>query len=199
VAYVQPTPGVYTGTTVTIPVGAGMTRDFPSSQYSSPNEASSLHGSQSPHGVGVGSGGGGGGIKGGRSPVAFFFRAIIIPLLCLGCGPGSPTIPAAPEVYTISPAQLASVHRHNPRDRTWQGQYVQCRLAAKSYTVRHDRIEAHCVNATSGCVHFTTPFPPPDTASEITVTGVCRGIVRDGIHREPGVDFYVHVEVVSMR
>ena len=63
-----------------------------------------------------------------------------------------------------------------------------------------DRIEAHCVNAgRSGCVHFFTTFPPPDTAHEITVIGVCRGIVRDGIIREPGVDYFVQVDVVSIR
>lgn len=199
-AYVHPVPGTKTGTTVTVPVGAGMTRETPSSQYSNPNDPSSLHGSQSPHGVGTGSGGGGGGIKGGRSPVNFFFRAIAIPLLCLGCGPGSPTAAPVPEVYSISPGQLAAIHRHNPKDRTWHGQYVECRLAAKSYVCRPDRIEAHCVNVgKSGCVHFFTPFPPPDTAHEITAVGVCRGIVRDGIIREPGVDYFVHVDVVSLR
>lgn len=184
-----------------------MTRVTPSSQYSSPNDASNLHGSQSPHGVGGGGGGdtggtgGTGGIVGTSSPSLFFrFAMMPLALLLLGCGPGSPTNQTPPTVYQISPHQLATIYRHDPRDRTWINQHVECHLKPQTYSVLPDRIEAHCVNqGRSGCVHFFTTFAPKDNTQPLILVGICRGITRDGMFREPGVDYFVHVDVVSLR
>lgn len=177
-----------------------MTRVTPSSQYSKPNDPSNLHGSQSPHGVG-GGGTGGGGISGGMSPTLFFRRAMMpLSILLLGCGPGSPTNAPTPTVYSISPHQLATIYRHDPRDRTWLNQHVECHLEPGSYSTHADRIEAHCVNpGRSGCVHFFTGFTPKDNTQPLVLVGICRGITRDGQFREPGVDYYVRVDVVSLR
>lgn len=176
-----------------------MTRLTPSSQYSRPKAGAFLHGSQSAHGVGVGSGSGT-----GSSSVFLFlgdFAMIrftlfsFVSCVCLGCGPGSPTKNVL--VYPIAASQLASIYRHNPRDRTWQDCHVKCRLEPGTYTCFPDRIEAHCVND-SGCVWFVTNAGPRDTLATLTIVGVCKGITRDGRWREPGVDYYVNVEVVSI-
>ena len=116
----------------------------------------------------------------------------VISAICFGCGSGSPT--KTPLVYPISPSQLASAYRLNPNDRTWHNCHVKCRLDPATYTCYPDHIEAHCVN-TSGCVWFLTSVPPTDTHSTLTITGVCRGITRDGRWREPGVDYYVAIDV----
>ena len=173
-----------------------MTRVTPSSQYSNPKAPSNLHGSQSAHGVG------GGGKGTGTTSLTLFFRRAMMPLslLLLGCGPGSPTNATTPTVYSISPTQLATIYRHDPRDRTWLNVYVECRVEAKAYSVHPDRIEAHCVNAgRSGCVHFFTDFPPKDNTQPLILVGICRGITRDGLFREQGVDYFVRVDVVSLR
>jgi hypothetical protein len=116
----------------------------------------------------------------------------VVSCICFGCGPGSPT--ASQLTYPISPAQLAAAYRHNPNDRTWHLCRVKCRLEPGTYTTHANHIEAHCVN-NSGCVWFLTPNSPKDIAGELTITGVCRGITRDGRVREPGVDYYVAIDV----
>ena len=122
----------------------------------------------------------------------------LVSCICLGCGPGSPTIPQPPTIHRISVLSLASVYRHNPQDRTWHNCHIQCQLDPNTYTIHHDHIEGHCVNDGLGCVWFLTPSPPKDTQAALTITGICRGITRDGRLREPGVDYYVTVEVVEL-
>lgn len=190
-----------------------MIRRTPSSQYASPNDPSLAQGS------GQLQGGANGGGNGGSSPSRagpsewtgentvrksstepskeIFMRPFSIMALCLalGCGPGTPTHPPAITIYDLRLEQLASLYRRNPKDKTFLRQTIRCHLDAKSYRVGSNRIECHIVNE-SGCVWFLGN-PPPDNTRPIIATGVVSGTIRDGILREPGVDYYVAVENAS--
>lgn len=150
---------------------------------------------------------------GGSPSVSFFdflfagalvmtIRPAFVAVLCLalGCGPGSPTKPPGPpEINRITVDQLCATFRLNFNDRTFRDQFVQVHIGAKDYRVTPTRIEAHFVNpGAPACLYFECPFPPPDESAAIVITGICRGCVRDGLHREPGVDYYVRVENCSV-
>lgn len=116
-----------------------------------------------------------------------------------GCGPGSPTPYAPPSYQQVSIGELAATYRANPADRIYIGVGIKCRLPPRSYRLVGTLIEAHFANpGRPGEVAFLCPAPPADDSKELVISGVCRGIVRDGIVREPGVDYYVLVDSCSV-
>lgn len=115
--------------------------------------------------------------------------------LALGCGPGTPSKPTPPEVSVVALESLAAVYRRNPADRTYKDRVVQVHLDAQAYRISPGRIDAYRINTGQpGAIVFEVAFTPADNRSPLVVTGTVRGIVRDGIVREPGVDYYVRVE-----
>lgn len=90
--------------------------------------------------------------------------------------------------------------------RIYDGRMVQVLLAANApnavnptYRVSPGRIDAHLCGI-YGTVRFDCPFAPQTNASALIVTGLCRGIVKDGIERCNNTRhvWYVHVENCSV-
>lgn len=123
---------------------------------------------------------------------AFLF--CLVAAVCLGCGNGTPTTRAA-EPTLISPAHLVRVYRDNPKDRTFTDRLIQCHLDPRTYRLGSGRIEAHYVNdGKPGAMVFEVAVTLAENTSHLVITGTCRGPVKDGIVREPGVDYYIRVE-----
>ena len=125
------------------------------------------------------------------------FLFATVGLVLLGCGPGSPT--RAREISDVLASELAAVYRQSWKDSTYLDCRVRVRIEANQYKLVGDRIETHFVtDGKPGCVYFFCDSLPQNASRQLIVTGTCRGIVRDGIIREPGVDYYVKVDGCSV-
>ncbi len=116
----------------------------------------------------------------------------------LACGPQRSTSPSR-EVNFISCDELCRIYRHNPKDRTFSGQLVQCILEPRTYRVKPGMLEASYFGEDRpGCVQFECATTPANNEHRLVVTGRVHGIVRDGIQREATTDYYLSVVSCSV-
>lgn len=121
------------------------------------------------------------------------FLAMIVVSLSLGCGPASPTRPIVKQVGWV---ELVNYYRDSRTDaeQTYGGKQVQVYLPRKSFRVHHDRIEAYLgMTDRPGCLVFEVKSGTSG-GSAVLVTGICRGVVHDGIERANGINWFVRVE-----
>lgn len=110
-----------------------------------------------------------------------------------GCHPRND--PPAPPA-DVSPAGLVTAYRDlgDTADHTWTGQSVRVTLPAGGYTVGQNRLFWHTGYPDSPPVLvFELGSGLPDNRNKVSVAGVCRGRVHDGVRRAPAVHFYVRV------
>ena len=95
----------------------------------------------------------------------------------------------------MSLAELVRSYRTAPAERRYDGLTVQVHLPSGTWTHTHDRIEAHRLfEHRQACVHLVCDARHLDPVNGLVVTGVCRGIVRDGESRGSGIDWFVVVD-----
>lgn len=115
--------------------------------------------------------------------------------LLLGCNQPQPQTPVS-----VSPLSLVRTFRDTPNlaNDTWLDRAIVCTIPAGSYTVR-DRVVCYQTGkpGTAPCIMFEFDSPV-QTAGDITIVGICRGVVRDGLHRGSDVDFCVRVSNCSI-
>lgn len=123
-------------------------------------------------------------------------------LLCVACGPQPPKPPAPP--IPVQPAALVKIYRDFPlstADAAYRGYRIICRLDPGTYTVAPDHVGFLSSNLPDPPVILFRCQPPPDARSRLEITGVCRGLTRDGVRRGAGIDWFLVVdgcEVVSL-
>lgn len=122
-----------------------------------------------------------------------FFAMIAVSVVALGCGSSVPTRKAAKQVGWV---ELVGHYRDDRAgaDREYLRQTVSVYLPRKSFRADRNRIEAFFgLPNTPGALVFECRNPAPDHGP-ILVTGICRGIIIDGIERANGVRWFVLME-----
>lgn len=125
-----------------------------------------------------------------------------MPLMCalcfaLGCGPSKPTRELA--IYPVDCNELYRVYRNGRPSPVWDNCVVQLRADAKCYIVADKERKIHLMPVhDSGLIVCECVVVPSDNSRSIIVTGVCRGVVSDGIKRTPMTNHYVRIEACSV-
>jgi len=128
--------------------------------------------------------------------MAFFARSlmtVLVSLACLGCGPGRPT--GSPRIHRVSLSELVRAYRTSGSERRYDGLTIQVHVPSGGWVRHDDRVEAHRIfEHRPYCVHLRCDARRLDPSSGLVVTGVCRGVVRDGEARGSGIDWYLVVD-----
>lgn len=123
---------------------------------------------------------------------------MVISLNCLatGCGRTEPTHQVEPRVHRVSVGELVRVYRNFPNSHRYTGLTIQVyvpvdpsRKFEKGYVDAFKVLESR-----QGCIRFKTQTELLDPKADLVITGLCKGMVRDGVYRSPGVDWYIMVE-----
>lgn len=97
----------------------------------------------------------------------------------------------------MSPAAIVRVYRDTPElaKTAYTGATIRVRIEPSNYALAPRQIHWHQTGFTDAppVIVFECRELPADSASEIEITGVCRGRVEDGKRRGPGIDWYVRV------
>lgn len=118
------------------------------------------------------------------------YLTVLTVCLCFGCGPTLPTrVQPTPDYIGLDSLTMHYVNR----GRSYDNRLIQVRLPAGTYTTYRGRIEANLCDGVGLCVFETTATVVGNEA-ELTVTGLCRGAIRDGVQRCGRYDWHVRVE-----
>lgn len=116
----------------------------------------------------------------------------IVGFALLGCSP-TPPKPATPA--RVSWVQIVHDYRDFPdrADAAYRGREVQVHLPATDYRVLPGRVEAFfALPGKPGALVFECS-PPTGPRPTLLISGTCKGMVRDGIERANGIQFFVLV------
>ena len=110
-------------------------------------------------------------------------------ILAVSCGPTAAPSQSRPDL--VAADSLVETYLHGKHH--YDNRRIQVYLAAKSYRLKPDRIEAQLCEGGEMARFYCSP--PPDTESDLIVTGICKGKLVDGIKRcEQGVTWCVVVD-----
>ena len=114
------------------------------------------------------------------------------------CGPQRPTGPyREPIVYPIRAEELYRFYRDGRPSPTWDGATVRLQVAGGEYEASDRTIRL--VKCGGGwCIHCESDSIPFDNTRGLTITGVCRGPVHDGIRRTAATTHHVRIERCSI-
>lgn len=120
-----------------------------------------------------------------------------IAALTLGCNPSAEKPPPAPRV--ISPRDLYNSYADG--SERWSGRPVKVTLPQGSYIVSGNSLHWHHFRTTEPpSLVFTFATPPVAKDGEpVTLTGTCRGKVRDDGKRSSGFTWHVLVDGCAAR
>lgn len=122
-------------------------------------------------------------------------RPLFVTLLVatIGC---SPDPKPQSEPLSPNPGSLVRSYRDAPRSANgaWTGQRVRIQLDPGTYTIGPGAIYFHSgTTDVPPCMVFECVNPPANSSAVCEIVGRCEGMVRDGIRRGPGIDFYLRV------
>jgi len=114
--------------------------------------------------------------------------------LFFGCGPSNPT--KSIRTHRVSLSELVRAYRTYPSERRYDGRVVQVFVPADpSRRFERGYVDAFRIMAErQGVVRFAASTERLDPTAHLVVTGTCRGLIRDGVQRSGGIDWYVLVE-----
>ena len=100
-------------------------------------------------------------------------------------------------MYPIRAEELYRFYRDGRPSPTWDGATVRIRVSGGEYEASEQTIRL--VKCGSGwCIHCEADSIPADNTRHITITGICRGPVFDGIRRTAATTHHVRIEHCSI-